>query len=72
MNIIPERDGPLFRKDCLAINENFKQLSGYYGIQVELIDCGLEPGDSRGDTMRVAIQKMNRNFAKLASVFPGS
>ena len=67
MRTIPEKDTPLTHSDYLMINNNFTELSGIFGIQVELINCGTYPNDCTGDTIRVGIQKMNRNFLKLSA-----
>lgn len=63
-----------FLDDMPLVNENFRLLAGTFGVQLEMINCGLEPDDIRGETIRVACQKINRNFLKVASLigFPES
>lgn len=71
MKLIPERD-MFARADAQQINENFKELAATYGLELEMINCGEYPGDCTSEPIRSAMQKINRNFLKLATVSPES
>lgn len=56
------------RKSWVNININFKRIESLFGIKgMQYIDCGLEPNDGTGDSIRTAIQKVNANFALVES-----
>lgn len=46
---------------------NFNSVSG----NAEIINLGVTPNDGKGDKIRVAINKINNNFAKLSSIVNG-
>lgn len=55
---------PECRKNFLKIVMNFDALQ----LQLRVIDTGAAPGDGTGDTVRVAWEKVNVNFAQLDKI----
>jgi hypothetical protein len=53
------------RDDMIKLNDNFEQVRVFTGLKMEMINLGEQPGDGQGDYMRVAAQKINRNFATI-------
>ena len=62
------KEGDLIdRDDMLAVNSNFELIEARMGsLGLKYIDCGDYECDPTGDTVRIAMQKINHNFAKLS------